>query len=155
MAMLSPVASQFTSARSLFCVLACAALVACGGGGGGGATDSTSTGTSTGSTSSSSSGGSSGSSGSAAAPPTGTITLSWTAPQTRADGTPLTDLAGYRIYYGTSSGLYTQSVTVNSASATTYTLANLAAGTYYLTMKSFDTSNIESAGTAEASKTIN
>ena len=28
-------------------------------------------------------------------------TLNWTAPTTNTDGTALTDLAGYKIYYGT------------------------------------------------------
>jgi len=32
----------------------------------------------------------------------GTATLTWTASTTGVDGTPLTNLAGYRIYYGTS-----------------------------------------------------
>jgi len=32
----------------------------------------------------------------------GTATLTWTAPTTRADGTSLRNLAGYRVYYGTS-----------------------------------------------------
>ncbi len=34
----------------------------------------------------------------------GTITLAWDAPTTNTDGTPLTDLAGYKIYYGPTSG---------------------------------------------------
>ena len=29
------------------------------------------------------------------------VTLSWDPPTTNADGTPLTDLAGYKVYYGT------------------------------------------------------
>jgi hypothetical protein len=34
----------------------------------------------------------------------GQATLSWTAPDENTDGTPLINLAGYRIYYGTSRG---------------------------------------------------
>jgi hypothetical protein len=33
--------------------------------------------------------------------------LSWTPPTTNSDGTPLTDLAGYKVYCGTVSGKYT------------------------------------------------
>jgi hypothetical protein len=31
----------------------------------------------------------------------GQATLSWDPPTTNVDGTPLTDLAGYKVYYGT------------------------------------------------------
>lgn len=142
-------------------------LAACGGGGGGstssptqvdgGSSSSGSSGGSTGGSTGGSSGGSSGGSGSSNTPPPsgGSITISWTPPNTRADGTTLTDLAGYHIYYGTASGIYSQAVTVASASATSYTIANLAAGTYYVTMRAFDTSNVESNSTPEASKVIN
>lgn len=84
----------------------------------------------------------------------GSATLSWTAPQTNADGSALTDLAGFRIYYGTSSGAYPKVVTINNPAATRYTIEPLAAGTYYLIVKAFDTSNNESAASAEVSKTI-
>jgi ABC-type glycerol-3-phosphate transport system substrate-binding protein len=33
-------------------------------------------------------------------------TLTWDAPTTNVDGTPLTDLAGYKVYYGTALGNY-------------------------------------------------
>ena len=32
----------------------------------------------------------------------GILDASWTAPTTNTDGSPLTDLAAYRVYYGTS-----------------------------------------------------
>ena len=38
----------------------------------------------------------------ALAQPTFTVTLSWTAPITNEDGSTLTNLAGYRVYYGRS-----------------------------------------------------
>ena len=73
----------------------------------------------------------------------GSATLSWTRPTTNTDGTPLTDLAGYRIYYGTSSGNYTQSI--NAGNVTTYTVSNLTAGTtYYFVATAYDTSGYES-----------
>ena len=34
-------------------------------------------------------------------------TLTWDAPTTNTDGTPLTDLAGYKVYWGVVSGIYT------------------------------------------------
>lgn len=84
----------------------------------------------------------------------GTATLAWAAPQANADGTALTDLAGFRVYYGTSRGAYSQSATINSPSTLGYTIQNLPAGTYYIVVKAFDTSNIESAASTEVSKTI-
>jgi len=120
---------------ALWALFSAAALVGCGGGGG---SDMSQSGTDT------------------PAPVTnsGSIRLGWDAPQTRADGTPLTNLAGYRIYYGTASGNYSQVVTVNGASTTSYTIENLAAGNYYLVLKSVDASSNESAATPEFSKTI-
>ena len=76
------------------------------------------------------------------------------APVVNADGSALSDLAGYRIFYGTSSGNYTQTVTVNNATTLTYTINNLPASTYYFILKAFDSSNNESPASAELSKTI-
>jgi hypothetical protein len=85
---------------------------------------------------------------------TGSATLAWAAPQANADGTALTDLAGFRVYYGTARGVYSQSVTISSASTLRYTIQNLPAGTYYMVVKAFDTSNMESAASTEVSKTV-
>ena len=90
----------------------------------------------------------------APAPVVGSATLAWAAPQANADGTALTDLAGFRVYYGTARGTYTQSVTISSPTTLRYTIQNLSAGTYYMVVKAFDTSNIESAASTEVSKTI-
>jgi len=67
----------------------------------------------------------------------------------------LTDLAGFRIYYGTSSGNYSQVVPISGATTTSYTIENLPSGSYYLVLKAVDASSNESAATAEFSKTIN
>ncbi len=83
---------------------------------------------------------------------TGSATLAWNAPTTNTDGTPLTDLAGYKIYYGTSSGNYTSSV--NIGNVTSYTITNLSSGTYFFAMTTYDTSGIESSFSNELSKTI-
>ncbi len=83
---------------------------------------------------------------------TGSATLAWAAPKTNTDGTPLTDLAGYKVYYGTSSKNYT-SVT-NIGNATTYTVNNLPSGIYYFAVTSYDNTGIESSYSNEVSKTI-
>ena len=70
------------------------------------------------------------------------LILTWDAPTTNADGTPLTDLAGYKIYYGTSSGSYT--TTVDAGNVTTYNVPALPSGTYYFAVTAVDTSGNES-----------
>lgn len=89
--------------------------------------------------------------GTASPPVVGSATVSWTAPTTNADGTPLTDLAGYRVLYGQTSGAYTQSV---AASASPVTVQNLGAGAWFFVVKAIDTSGNESAASIEVSKTV-
>ncbi len=43
--------------------------------------------------------------------------LEWDAPTTNEDGTPLTDLKGYKLYYGTSSGDYTGSIDIGDTTS--------------------------------------
>ena len=81
------------------------------------------------------------------------VTLSWIPPTTKADGTPLTDLAGYKIYYGLSSGNYTQNIDIGNV--TSYTVTNLSTGTaYYFATTAYDTSSNESSFSNEVRKTI-
>lgn len=75
----------------------------------------------------------------------GSVTLSWTAPTENEDGTPLTDLAGYRIYWGMTSGTYPNSVTIDNPGLMTYVIDNLAPGTYEFVATSFDATGVESA----------
>jgi hypothetical protein len=83
----------------------------------------------------------------------GFATISWDPPITNADGTPMNDLAGYKIYYGTSAGNYSQNIDVGNV--TTYTVTNLTEGiTYYLVATAYDAARNESADSNEVSKTI-
>lgn len=84
----------------------------------------------------------------------GTATLSWAPPTQRVDGTPLTNLAGFRIYYSTASGKYPNSVSVTSPQMASYTMNNLAAGTYYFVMTAFDSDGNESSYSNPVSKQI-
>jgi hypothetical protein len=78
--------------------------------------------------------------------------LSWDAPATNSNGTQLTDLAGYNVYYGTASGNYSQSI--DAGNTTTYTVANLAGGlTYYFAVTAYDNSGNESEFSNEVSNT--
>lgn len=86
----------------------------------------------------------------------GTATLVWTAPTTNADGSPIYDLAGYKVYYGTSSGVCrtVAPITVRGAGRTVYSLIGLAAGDYYFTVTAYDTSLNESICSIEVMKTV-
>jgi len=85
----------------------------------------------------------------------GTATVSWTAPTTNTDGTALTDLASYRIRYGRVSASLDQSAAVNNPGLTTYTVENLAQGTWYFVVVAVNTAGVESDLSNVASKTIN
>jgi Fibronectin type III domain len=83
----------------------------------------------------------------------GTITLAWDAPTTNTDGTPLTDLAGYKIYYGPTSGSYTNTLDVGNV--TTSEVNDLTDGnTYYFTVSAYNSAGVESSFSNEVSKTL-
>ncbi len=84
----------------------------------------------------------------------GSVSLSWTPPTENEDGSNLSDLAGYKIYWGTIPGSYPNSVTINNASASTYIVDNLTAGTYEFVATSFNSAGVESAYSSPATKTV-
>lgn len=84
----------------------------------------------------------------------GSATLMWTPPTQNTDGSALTNLAGYRIYWGTAAGSYTSSVDIGNPGLTTYVVENLVPGTYYFAVTARNSAGIESALSDGASKTI-
>ena len=88
---------------------------------------------------------------------TGSVSLSWTAPTMNEDGTTLTELelAGYKIYYGKSSGNYTNTIQIDNASVTMYLVENLSPDTYYFAATAFNMAGEESQYSSEAVKTPN
>ena len=83
----------------------------------------------------------------------GEATLSWDAPTTNVDGTPLTDLAGYRIYWGPVSGVYIKPP-VDVKNVLTYKVTGLSEGLTYFVVTAYDTSGNESCYSNEVSKKI-
>jgi hypothetical protein len=79
------------------------------------------------------SGGSSGSDNQpgAKASASGTLIVNWHAPASNTDGTALTDLKGYTIYYGTQPGALTQTLSIDDPSATHAVVRGLQPGTRY------------------------
>ncbi|RJQ18918.1 MAG: PKD domain-containing protein [Nitrospiraceae bacterium] len=83
----------------------------------------------------------------------GSANLSWGEPTTNVDETPLTDLFGYKIYYGTTSGTYSYNIDIGNV--TSYEVTDLTDGTiYYFAVTAYDTSGNESGYSGEVSKTL-
>jgi Fibronectin type III domain len=81
-------------------------------------------------------------------------TLSWEAPTTNTNGTALTNLAGYRIYYGSSATDLSQKVQLNGVGVQTYVFDNLQAGTWYFAVMAVTSAGVESALSNKVSATI-
>ncbi|NKE71371.1 fibronectin type III domain-containing protein [Candidatus Manganitrophus noduliformans] len=75
----------------------------------------------------------------------GDATLTWSA---NAES----DLAGYRVYFGTASRTYGPSINVGKT--TSYTLTGLANQTYFFAVTAYDTAGNESSFSAEVTKTL-
>lgn len=86
--------------------------------------------------------------------PTGSVTLTWDAPTQSADGSQLNDLAGFRVYSGTTLGNYVLLQTISNTSVTATTINNLSAATWYFVVTAYDSSGNESVYSNAASKTI-
>lgn len=84
----------------------------------------------------------------------GSATLSWTPPTTNSNGTTLTNLAGYRIYYGTSPTSLTRTVTLSNAGLTRYMVSNLSAATWYFSIRAYTSTGTESANSNTVSKVV-
>lgn len=87
-------------------------------------------------------------------PAAGSATLDWSPPTENADGSPLKNLAGYYVHYGTSDTSLTLIIDVADASATTYVVGGLASGTYYFAVSAYNSLGIEGAWSNVASKTL-
>jgi hypothetical protein len=84
---------------------------------------------------------------------TGSARLYWVEPTKNTNGTPVSNLGGIRIYYGTSASNLSHMVQVASP-ATAYTIGNLAAGVWYFAAAAYTTAGIQGARSAVASKTV-
>lgn len=74
-----------------------------------------------------------------------TATLSWIAPTENTDGSPLTDLDGFKIYYGqTQGGPYGNIVDLNNETLTTFIVSPLASGNWFFVITAYNTIDTES-----------
>ncbi len=85
-------------------------------------------------------------------PPATNVSLAWGAPTTNEDGSPLTDLAGFVVYYGTSPASYSGAIDVGNVTGAT--IDNLSPGTWCFAVKAHNTSENESDFSNEVCKNI-
>ena len=81
------------------------------------------------------------------------IALNWDAPTTNVDSTPLMDLGGFKVYWGTETGVYTNNMDVGNILC--YVVSGLTVGfTYYFAATAYDTLMNESSYSNEVNKLI-
>jgi hypothetical protein len=76
------------------------------------------------------------------------------APTENTNGTSVTDLAGYHIYYGTDANDLSQTINVAGADTTSYVVTGLNAGTYYFAVNAYNSMGVDSDLSGVASVTI-
>ncbi len=84
----------------------------------------------------------------------GTATLEWMPPLTTTDGGTLTNLAGYRIYYGTDVTRLVQRIEVKNPGVATYVIEGLPPATYYFAVTAVNAHGAESARSNAGRKEI-
>lgn len=82
---------------------------------------------------------------------TNQATLSWTAPTENTDNSELTNLAGFKVYYGLSADSLTNTIDVNDPLARQLPINGLASNTYFFAVTAIDSLGRES----ELSKIVN
>ncbi len=85
---------------------------------------------------------------------TGATTLSWVPPVLNSDGTPLTNLAGYKVYWGTDESNLSNSVTLANAGLTSYVVEQLTPAKWYFVTTALNASGVESNRSNVTSKTV-
>lgn len=84
----------------------------------------------------------------------GSVTLTWTPPTQYEDGTPLSDLSAYNIYYGTDSGAYTRSIRIDTAGIASFVVEDLVPDTYYFVATAVNEKGVESGFSNETIRQI-
>lgn len=80
--------------------------------------------------------------------------MGWNPPTQNSDGSPITNLVGYKIHYGTTSSEYTQTIAVANAGLTRYVVDNLPTGTYYFAITAYNSQGVESVPSGEISTIV-
>lgn len=84
----------------------------------------------------------------------GTALLTWTPPTQNTDGTALTNLAGYKAYWGLAQGNYPNNQQITNSAATSYQVPSLCSGAWFFVVTAYNTAAVESSFSNVATKTI-
>lgn len=84
----------------------------------------------------------------------GSAALNWSPVTQNTDGSELTDLAGYRVFYGTSPSAMSTIVALSDPNQTTYVATDLSAGTWYFSVAAYTSSGLQGNLSNVASKTV-
>ena len=84
----------------------------------------------------------------------GSATVLWTPPTQNQDGSALTNLAGFRIYYGKGPNALTQMTSLAGPALNSHEFNNLASGTWYFAVAAYTGEGVESELSDVVSKTI-
>jgi|GEM_PF-2101298 len=72
------------------------------------------------------------------------VTLSWDPPTQNEDGSALTDLAGFRVYYGENSQQLDRRIDIPNPSISRYLVEGLTAGTWFFAVSAYANTTAES-----------
>lgn len=84
----------------------------------------------------------------------GAVALSWQAPTENTDGTPLTDLAGFRIYYGVDPADLSNVIELSNPSLSTYLVEGLTPDVWYFASTALNSRGQESDLSSQVAKDI-
>lgn len=84
----------------------------------------------------------------------GSATVDWMPPTSNTDGSVIANLAGYKIYYGTTSTTLNQTVQVANAGLASYVVSNLSSGTWYFGVTAYTADGTESGMSNVAAKQV-
>lgn len=84
----------------------------------------------------------------------GSVILHWNAPTENVDGSPLTNLAGFHVYYGKDPNHMDQQLQLPDPGMTSVSIEELISGTYYFAVKAYNSDAQDSDASEVAWKTI-
>lgn len=84
----------------------------------------------------------------------GTATLTWVPPTRNTNGEPLTDLAGYYIYFGQSPKMMDHVIQLRDPGVRSYVVKGLGPGDYYFSIVAYTAGGVQSELTAPVHKVI-
>jgi hypothetical protein len=93
--------------------------------------------------------------GPGAVSPSGHLTVTWSPPTRNTNGTPLKNLAGYTLLFGTAPKTYSTAISIDDPTATRYVVSGLPPGTYYFALSAINSTGRHSVLSAEASGRVN